>query len=52
MTNPRTEPAQNADERTMLEGWLDYHRQTLAQKCEGLTDAQLRTASVPPSERP
>src|SRR3954451_9612079 len=27
MTTPRSEPAQNADERTMLEGWLDYHRQ-------------------------
>ncbi|MFD9396659.1 DinB family protein [Streptomyces sp. NPDC060000] len=50
MTTRRTEPAQNAGERTMLEGWLDYHRQTLAWKCEGLTDAQLRTASVPPSE--
>ncbi|MFJ3307816.1 DinB family protein [Streptomyces sp. NPDC086549] len=50
MTNERPEPAQNADERTMLEGWLDYHRQTLAWKCEGLTDAQLRTASVEPSE--
>ncbi|WP_405814837.1 DinB family protein [Streptomyces sp. NBC_01390] len=47
---PRSEPALNADERTMLEGWLDYHRQTLAWKCEGLTDAQLRTASVEPSE--
>ncbi|GAB7102800.1 DinB family protein [Streptomyces phaeofaciens JCM 4814] len=46
----RSEPAQNADERTMLEGWLDYHRRTLALKCEGLSDAQLRTASVPPSE--
>ncbi|MCF4137353.1 DinB family protein [Streptomyces sp. Tue 6430] len=50
MTTERAEPAQNADERTMLEGWLDYHRQTLAWKCEGLTDDQLRTASVPPSE--
>ncbi|WP_454315840.1 DinB family protein [Streptomyces phaeoluteigriseus] len=50
MTTQRTEPAQNADERTMLEGWLDYHRETLAWKCEGLTDAQLRTAAVPPSE--
>ncbi|MFJ8946089.1 DinB family protein [Streptomyces sp. NPDC102395] len=49
-TTQRTEPAQNADERTMLEGWLEYHRQTLAWKCEGLTDAQLRTASAPPSE--
>ncbi|MEH0468822.1 DinB family protein [Streptomyces sp. B21-097] len=50
MTTSRTGPALNADERTMLEGWLDYHRQTLARKCEGLSDAQLRTASVPPSE--
>ncbi|MGW1160444.1 DinB family protein [Streptomyces sp. NPDC002513] len=50
MTTQRTEPAQNAGERAMLEGWLDYHRQTLAWKCEGLTDAQLRTAAVEPSE--
>ncbi|WP_030865272.1 DinB family protein [Streptomyces sp. NRRL S-37] len=50
MTTERSEPAVDADERTMLEGWLDYHRDTLAQKCEGLTDEQLRTASVPPSE--
>ncbi|MFH0517815.1 DinB family protein [Streptomyces sp. M41] len=49
MTIERHEPATTADERTMLEGWLDYHRQTLALKCEGLTDAQLRTASVEPS---
>ncbi|AZQ33284.1 DinB family protein [Streptomyces cyaneochromogenes] len=49
MTIERREPATTADERTMLEGWLDYHRQTLAWKCEGLTDAQLRTASVEPS---
>ncbi|MFJ4788259.1 DinB family protein [Streptomyces sp. NPDC088794] len=46
----RHEPPTTADERTMLEGWLDYHRQTLAWKCEGLTDAQLRTASAEPSE--
>ncbi|GGJ55570.1 DinB family protein [Streptomyces brasiliensis] len=50
MTTERTEPAQNASERAMLEGWLDYHRQTLAWKCEGLTDEQLRTAPVEPSE--
>ncbi|WP_128430587.1 DinB family protein [Streptomyces cyaneus] len=50
MTIERNEPATTADERTMLEGWLDYHRQTLAWKCEGLTDAQLKTASVEPSE--
>jgi uncharacterized damage-inducible protein DinB len=33
----------------MLTGWLDYHRATLAWKCEGLTDDQLRERSVPPS---
>ncbi|WP_280892123.1 DinB family protein [Streptomyces sp. LBL] len=49
-TTERHEPATNADERAMLEGWLDYHRQTLAWKCEGLSDAQLRTPSVEPSE--
>ncbi|MHC3472280.1 DinB family protein [Streptomyces sp. 7R007] len=49
MTTERREPATDADERTMLEGWLEYHRQTLAWKCEGLTDAQLRTASAEPS---
>ncbi len=50
MTKQRTEPATNADERSMLEGWLDYHRETLEMKCAGLDDAQLRTASVEPSE--
>ncbi|WP_203858407.1 DinB family protein [Plantactinospora mayteni] len=38
-----------ADERTMLDGWLDFHRQTLLTKCAGLTAEQLRTASVEPS---
>jgi uncharacterized damage-inducible protein DinB len=49
MTTERREPPVDADERTMLEGWLEYHRQTLAWKCEGLTDEQLRTAAVAPS---
>ncbi|MFG2352892.1 DinB family protein [Streptomyces sp. NPDC048521] len=49
MTDERRMPAIDADERTMLEGWLEFHRQTLAWKCEGLTDAQLRTTSVEPS---
>ncbi|MFF5727305.1 DinB family protein [[Kitasatospora] papulosa] len=49
-TDERSAPALDAAERTMLEGWLDYHRATLAMKCAGLTDAQLREASVPPSE--
>ncbi|MEV6796019.1 DinB family protein [Streptomyces sp. NPDC051320] len=51
MTEPqRSEPPVTADERTMLDGWLEYHRDTLAMKCAGLDDKQLRTASVPPSE--
>jgi hypothetical protein len=33
----------------MLRAWLDFHRATLLQKCEGLSGAQLVTASVPPS---
>ncbi|WP_328461564.1 DinB family protein [Actinoplanes sp. NBC_00393] len=37
------------DERAMLQGWLDYHRQTLLGKCAGLTADQLKTASVEPS---
>ena len=36
-------------ERASLRGWLDYHRATLAWKCDDLTDAQLRQQSVPPS---
>ncbi len=35
-----------ADERIMLEGWLNYHRDTLLLKCTGLTGEQLATASV------
>ncbi|MFI6297065.1 DinB family protein [Nonomuraea sp. NPDC050790] len=45
----RIEPPTDGDERATLEGFLDYHRQTLAWKCEGLTDEQLRTRALPPS---
>src|SRR6185295_13758185 len=45
----RPMPPLNADERTTLEGWLDFYRVTLALKCEGLDDEQLRVASAPPS---
>ncbi|MEC4020572.1 DinB family protein [Streptomyces sp. H27-D2] len=48
-TLERAEPSTTADERTMLEGWLEYHRTTLAVKCEGLDDKQLREASAAPS---
>ncbi|MEV4742939.1 DinB family protein [Streptomyces sp. NPDC049555] len=49
MTSERPKPSTHAGEREMLEGWLDHHRATLARKCAGLTDEQLREASVPPS---
>jgi uncharacterized damage-inducible protein DinB len=42
-------PPMNADERATLEGWLDFYRATLATKCAGLDEDQLRNASVPPS---
>jgi hypothetical protein len=47
--DPRVDPPYIADERTMLDGWLDYHRDTLLWKCHGLSDEQLKTASAPPS---
>lgn len=42
-------PPPHADERTMLEAWLDFHRATLALKCSGLEDDQLRLAVASPS---
>jgi len=54
MTTPdahrfRHDPARVADERTMYQGWLDFHRGTLLWKGAGLTDNQLKTGSVSPS---
>ena len=45
----RTAPPPAGDERAQLEGFLDYHRQTLLWKCAELTDEQLRERPVPPS---
>jgi hypothetical protein len=45
----RQTPPMTGDERATLEGWLDFQRQTLLLKCDGLDDAQRRSASVPPS---
>ncbi|WP_030066926.1 DinB family protein [Streptomyces natalensis] len=42
-------PPPYADERAMLENWLDFHRATLALKCEGLDDRRLRLAAAAPS---
>ncbi|MFC7921702.1 DinB family protein [Streptomyces cinereoruber] len=49
-TTPRVSPSTTSGEREALEQWLDFHRATLARKCEGLDDAQLRTPSAPPSD--
>lgn len=45
----RPDPPLIAPEREMLRAFLDYHRGTLAIKCEGLSDEQLRRRSMPPS---
>jgi uncharacterized damage-inducible protein DinB len=45
----RTEPPLVADERTALETWLDYHRETLLFKCQGLSGEQLVRRAVAPS---
>ncbi|MEV7602405.1 DinB family protein [Kitasatospora sp. NPDC089797] len=48
-TDDRPAPPLTGGEREMLRGFLDFHRATLAMKCEGLTDEQLRQRSSPPS---
>lgn len=48
-TPERAMPPLDADERATLESWLDFYRATLAQKCAGLAEEQLRAASVAPS---
>ena len=49
MSIERADPPYVADERLMLERWLEYHRATLLVKCDGLTAEQLKERSVPPS---
>ena len=49
MTDDRVGPPLRGDERETLRAFLDYHRATLAMKCEGLSDEQLRERSSPPS---
>jgi hypothetical protein len=49
MTVERVLPPLEAGERLMLAAFLDMQRATLAMKCEGLTDDQLRDRAVPPS---
>jgi uncharacterized damage-inducible protein DinB len=54
MTTPeesqfRSDPPRVAEERAMYESWLAFHRGTLLWKCAGLSDDQLKVASVSPS---
>ncbi|MGW7540321.1 DinB family protein [Streptomyces sp. NPDC054770] len=50
MTNDdRPGPPGFGSERDMLRAFLDFHRATLAMKCEGLSDEELRQRSMPPS---
>jgi hypothetical protein len=49
LTPPRTTPPFEAGERDTLTAFLDFQRATLAVKCDGLTEPQLRERAVPPS---
>jgi uncharacterized damage-inducible protein DinB len=49
MTDERIGPPSTGPEREMLRAFLDYHRATLAMKCAGLSDDQLRLTASPPS---
>ncbi|MET9875945.1 DinB family protein [Actinacidiphila glaucinigra] len=45
----RVGPPLLGGERETLRAFLDYHRATLAMKCRGLSDEELRQQSMPPS---
>ncbi|MFC5925156.1 DinB family protein [Micromonospora vulcania] len=49
MTTERIGPPVTGNERETLRAFLDFHRATLALKCDGLSDEQLRRQSMPPS---
>jgi uncharacterized damage-inducible protein DinB len=48
-TDARIAPPIFGTERETLRGFLDYQRATLAMKCDGLSDDELRRRSMPPS---
>lgn len=45
----RVDPEPTGDERSMLEGWMDFQRTTLMLKCEGLSPEGLKSRPVPTS---
>lgn len=47
--DPRTNLQTGSGEKGVLEEYLDRYRMTFELKCQGLTDEQLATRSVPPS---
>ena len=49
MSIERVDPPTTSDEATSLLAWLDFHRATLRQKADGLTQEQL-AQRLPPSE--
>ncbi|QUH00839.1 DinB family protein [Saccharopolyspora erythraea] len=49
MATERISPPSTGGEREMLRAYLDFHRATLAMKCDGLSDDDLRRRSMPPS---
>jgi len=49
MAMERTEPPLTGKEREMLRDFLEYHRETLVLKCDGLSEDELRRRSMPPS---
>ncbi|MEU2870294.1 DinB family protein [Streptomyces olivoreticuli] len=48
-TTDRIGPPLTGGERETLRAFLDFHRATLAMKCDGLSDEDLRRRSMPPS---
>jgi hypothetical protein len=45
----RVAQPKDGDERSILLGWLAFHRNALEAKCQGLTAEQLAHRAVPPS---
>ncbi len=48
-TDKRAEQPTDGDERSILVGWLAFHRDALSTKCHGLTDDQLVERAAEPS---
>ena len=47
VTDHRTDVPRTGGERELLRAYLDFHRETLALKCAGLSDDDLRRRTTP-----